>query len=302
MEAKSLTNSTKVAAKKPHQKKFREEIPKQLDINNVYNPKYDVIQLMSTRRKLCVSKNPPRPPNSYFLMKNCYMLELRAIGLRYTMPELCIQSKQLWEEAPKEVKDRYDDIQSKAQSIHNEMYPEYKFRPKKRQTFKRHVFPHECAANITTFSSTNYLKRSASQLDNYSPMESEVRSPALSSSSDSPKTNFSPEISTPTFSNPLKNPLPLSNQFDQIYIDNDLTNLATFLFSNGEEFNESLESFGPFLDFAQNSQPLQCSYAYNPNEILNVPIGTDNIFVDPEQYFNLIENNENNRYEFFQFL
>ena len=85
METKSLTNSTKVATKKPHQKKFREEIPKQLDINNVYNPKYDVIQLMSTRRKLCVSKNPPRPPNSYFLMKNCYMLELRAIGFARIM-------------------------------------------------------------------------------------------------------------------------------------------------------------------------------------------------------------------------
>ncbi|RHZ75042.1 hypothetical protein Glove_217g74 [Diversispora epigaea] len=285
METKSLTNSTKVTAKKPRQNKYREEIPIQLDIDNVYNPKYDVIQLMSTRRKLCVSKIPPRPPNSFFLMKNCYMLELRAIGLSYTMPEVCIQSKQLWKEAPKEVKDRYEKMQSKAQSIHNEMYPQYKFSPRKRQTFKMHVFPHECASNITTFSSTNYFKGPVSQLDTYSSIESEVKSPTLSSSSDSLKTNLSSEISTPTFPDPLKYSPPLSNQFDQIYIDNDLT---TSLFSNGEEFNESLESFGRSLDFA-----------YNPNEILNVPIGTD-IFVDPEQYFN-IENNENNGNVFLPF-
>ncbi|RHZ48443.1 hypothetical protein Glove_551g45 [Diversispora epigaea] len=167
---------------------------------------------MSTRRKLRASKNPPRPPNSYFLMKNCYMLELRAIDLRYTMPELCIQSKQLWKEAPKEAKDRYDELQSKAQSIHNELYSQYKFRPRKRKTFKMHVFPHECTANITTFSSTNYLKRPTSQLDNYSPAESEVGSP-LSSSSDSSKINYLSEISTPTSSDFLKYS-PFSNQFD----------------------------------------------------------------------------------------
>ncbi|RHZ73258.1 hypothetical protein Glove_232g189 [Diversispora epigaea] len=162
MEIKGLTNSTKVTTKKPYQKKFREEIPKQLDINKVYNPKFDVIKLMHTRRELVPYKNPPRPPNSYFLMKNCYMLELREIGLRLTMPEICIQSKHLWSEAPKEVKDRYEEIQLKAQSIHNELYPSYKFRPRRRQTFKMHVFPHE---SDTTFSSTK---------TNYSPTESEI--------------------------------------------------------------------------------------------------------------------------------
>ncbi|RHZ75158.1 hypothetical protein Glove_217g159 [Diversispora epigaea] len=300
METKSLTNPTNVTSKKPHQKKLRVEIPKQLNINNVYNPKYDVIQLMSTRRKLCASKNPPRPPNSYFLMKNCYMLELRAIDLRYTMPEVCIQSKQLWKKAPKEVKDRYEKMQSKAQSIHNEMYPEYKFRPRKRQTFKMHVFPHECASNIRTFSSTNYLKRPTSQLDNYSSVESEVGSPPLSSSLDSSKINYSSEIST-TISSDLLKYSPFSTQFDQSYIDNDLTDIKTLLFSNGEEFNESIESFVPPLDFSQNFQPLQCSYDYNPNEILSVPIDIDNIFFDQEPCFNPIENDENNGYEFFPF-
>ncbi|CAG8573764.1 5890_t:CDS:1 [Diversispora eburnea] len=294
METKSLT--TKLTIKKSHKKKFSEEIPKHLDINNVYHPKYDVTQLMSTRRKLCASKNPPRPPNGYFLMKNCYMLELRKIGIKLTMPELCIQSKHLWREAPKEVKDLYDKIQLKAQSIHNELYPGYKFRPRKRQTFKMHVFPHESATNITTFSSTNYLKRPASQLDNYLSTESVVRSPALSSSSVSPETTYSTEISTPTFSDPLEFSPPLSNHFDQIYIDNDL---IPFSILNGEEFNESLESFNPSFDFAQNFQPSQRSCSHSSNEILNVPIGTDNIFFDLEQNFNLIENNENNGYPFY---
>ncbi|CAG8564835.1 2973_t:CDS:1 [Diversispora eburnea] len=206
METKSLTTSTKTNTKK---RELRKEIPKELDINDVYNPRYDVTQLMSTRKKLFASKKPPRPPNSYFLIKNCYMLELRRIGLRFTMPELCIQSKKLWKEAPKEVKNRYEEMQSKAQSIHNELYPGYKFRPRKKQTFKMHTFPHENSANVTTFSSTNYLNR---QLDNYS--EPEVRSLASSNSSDSPKTNHSlaeSEISTPTHPEFFKYSPTLSN-------------------------------------------------------------------------------------------
>ncbi|RHZ83508.1 hypothetical protein Glove_91g30 [Diversispora epigaea] len=254
---------------------------------------------MSTRRKLCASKNPPRPPNSYLLMKNCYMLELRAIGLRLTMPELCIQSKHLCKEAPKEVKDRYEEIQLKPQTSTMNCTQVINSDQEQDKLLNAR-FSHERAANITTFSSTNYLKRPAFKFDNYLSMESEAKSPALSSSSDSSKTNYSPKISTPTFSDSLEYSPPLSNQFDQIYIENDL---LTFSFSNVEEFNESLESFDPSLDFAKNFQSLQYSYAYNPNEILNVPtpIGTGNIFFDLEQCTNLIENNENNGYEFVPF-
>ncbi|CAG8433144.1 9545_t:CDS:2 [Diversispora eburnea] len=140
---------------------------------------------MSSRRKLCVSKNPPRQPN-----------------------------------APKEVKDRYEEIQSKAQSIHNELFPGHKFRPRKRQTFKMHSFPHENFAKVTTFSSTNYLNR---QLDNYS------EPPALSNSSDSPKINYS-----------LK--------FLLLHFLISLNILHHFQINLIEEFNESLENFDPFLD------------------------------------------------------
>ncbi|CAG8592732.1 4388_t:CDS:1, partial [Diversispora eburnea] len=73
--------------------------------------------------------------------------------------------------------------------------------------------------------------------------------------------------------------------------------MKTFSFSNGDEFNESFGGLGRSLDFAQNFQPLQCSYDYNLNESLNVPIVTDNIFFDLEQCFNLIENNEPIYYE-----
>ncbi|RHZ75103.1 hypothetical protein Glove_217g102 [Diversispora epigaea] len=57
---------------------------------------------------------------------------------------------QLWKEAPKEVKDCYDKIKSQAHSIHNEF-------------------------------STNYLKRPASQLDNYSYIDNDLTTFSFSS-------------------------------------------------------------------------------------------------------------------------
>ncbi|CAG8562539.1 11195_t:CDS:1 [Acaulospora colombiana] len=148
-------------------KRLRVEIPHDLNLDRIYNPKYSVLQLMSTRRRPRPSSNPPRPPNAYFLLKNCYMLELRALGYRYTMPELCIQSKRVWRECPQEVKDRYDKIQLQVQCIHNEMYPGYKFRPKKRNTFKMHVFPNKMNENVSSFSTTNYLNANHPPLENY---------------------------------------------------------------------------------------------------------------------------------------
>src|SRR4051794_6399272 len=53
------------------------KIPDDLDLDSVYNPKYTVVQLISTRKKPRKQLVPPRPPNSFFLFKNCYMLELR---------------------------------------------------------------------------------------------------------------------------------------------------------------------------------------------------------------------------------
>ncbi|CAG8560754.1 10085_t:CDS:1 [Acaulospora morrowiae] len=172
--------------KKSQQKRLRVDIPSDLDLDRVYNPRYPVLQLMSTRRKPRPAGNPPRPPNSYFLLKNCYMLEVRSLGLKYTMPELCIQSRRVWKECPQEVKDRYEVLQHQVQCIHNELYPGYKFRPKKRKTFKMHVFPdnNKMSDNISSFSTTNYLNSSPSD---YLPSESEC-SPVIPGEDFGPKT------------------------------------------------------------------------------------------------------------------
>ncbi|CAG8559024.1 22224_t:CDS:2 [Rhizophagus irregularis] len=115
-------------------------IPENLDLDCVYNPKYTVTELISTRRKPRKQVVPPRPPNSYFLFKNCYMLELRKLGYRYAMPDICRQSKQLWTNISAEVKERYDILALQAVILHQELYPGYRFQPKKRQIFKSHVF------------------------------------------------------------------------------------------------------------------------------------------------------------------
>src|SRR2546423_963955 len=60
----------KVPSKRP-----KCNIPDDLELENVYNPKYTVIQLISTRTRPRKQLIPPRPPNSFFLFKNCYMLE-----------------------------------------------------------------------------------------------------------------------------------------------------------------------------------------------------------------------------------
>ncbi|CAH1759728.1 523_t:CDS:2 [Entrophospora sp. SA101] len=119
------------------------EIPADLDMNLIYNPQYSVTELTSTKQNAKprpLNKNPPRPPNSFFLMKNCYMLELRKLGYRFTMPKICKQSKYIWERLPQPVKERYDGLSYKAQIIHQNLYPNYKFSPKPKNPFKN-TFP-----------------------------------------------------------------------------------------------------------------------------------------------------------------
>ncbi|CAJ0625986.1 2490_t:CDS:2, partial [Entrophospora sp. SA101] len=109
-------------------------IPIDVDLNHVYNPPYSVTELMSTKHKQRLSnsnhlagafmnpnlKYPKRPPNSFFLMKNCYMLELKKLGYRFTMPTICKQSKEIWSNCSQQVKEKYDDLALKALIIHQD--------------------------------------------------------------------------------------------------------------------------------------------------------------------------------------
>ncbi|RIB09589.1 hypothetical protein C2G38_2146479 [Gigaspora rosea] len=136
------------------------EIPTELDLNNIYFPKYHITELMSTKGRSLDDAHIRRPPNGFFLMKNCYMLELRKLGYRYTMPEICRHSKKIWSELPQHAKKTYERLSLESQCVHNERYPNYKFEPKKRNNrFKSYTPKIEdlIQKNTTAFSTTNIL-------------------------------------------------------------------------------------------------------------------------------------------------
>ncbi|GBC08453.1 hypothetical protein RclHR1_08120004 [Rhizophagus clarus] len=119
----------------------------------VYNPRFALIDLISTRKRPFTgsTRNPPRPPNSFFLMKNCLLLELRLGGYRLTMPSLCKMARGLWHDIPQEVKNTYDSLAVQAQILHQRAYPNYKFAPQKRNRFKPFVPPNN--EGMSAFSS-----------------------------------------------------------------------------------------------------------------------------------------------------
>ncbi|CAG8705979.1 16098_t:CDS:2, partial [Dentiscutata heterogama] len=114
-------------------------IPTNFDLFHVYNPKYkyDIFALMSTKRRNGIKKNssPPRPPNVFFLFKNCFMLEIKfqfpQLFEKLSMPTLCKYVKEIWQTMPEKEKSIYREFAEEAQSIHNEIYPNYKYKPRK---------------------------------------------------------------------------------------------------------------------------------------------------------------------------
>ncbi|CAG8730240.1 42049_t:CDS:2 [Gigaspora margarita] len=52
------------------------------------------------------------------------------------MPFICKVASQVWETAPPDVKNRYEELAKKATQEHFKQWPDYRFRPKKRQIFK----------------------------------------------------------------------------------------------------------------------------------------------------------------------
>ncbi|CAI2178323.1 6789_t:CDS:1 [Funneliformis geosporum] len=201
-QTSASSTSFQAASTLPSKRPKCDDVPEDLDLNDVYYPKYSVLQLISTRRKPRTQSTPPRPPNSFFLMKNCYMLELRKLGYRFCMPDVCRQSKQIWSNIPIDVKERYDNLALQAQILHQEMYPGYKFQPKKRQIFKSHVFPTEentvDSSMINTFSMTNFLANNSTTKNDIKTKDSELSgSPRLRSPPQTPpQTISSPTVSS----------------------------------------------------------------------------------------------------------
>jgi hypothetical protein len=230
-------------------------IPDDLDLENVYNPKYTVVQLISTRRKPRKQLAPPRPPNSFFLFKNCYMLELRKLGYRYCMPDVCRQSKILWNNISPEVKEKYDILALQAQILHQEMYPGYKFSPKKRQIFKPHVFPSETtivdSSMLNTFSVTNFLGAS-----------DDSKTESIASSESSPIIS-SPEITS--------SPVPSvfsSNDSNESVAESELMipqqqNMVDYNYNNLLYYLDSINSISPINEVIIPSSPAVPSHEIN---------------------------------------
>ncbi|RGB35467.1 hypothetical protein C1646_814709 [Rhizophagus diaphanus] len=150
-----------------------------VNINYIYNPRFHLIDLISTRRRPFTSStrtNIPRPPNSFFLMKNCLLLELKHGGHRITMPNLCKMAREIWKEIPQDAKNMYDSLASQAQILHQRFYPNYRFEPKKKTRFKQFVPPSN--HGMSAFSSV--------------PSAPTISSPSLSSTSSSSSSSPTP--------------------------------------------------------------------------------------------------------------
>ncbi|CAG8593072.1 21527_t:CDS:2 [Gigaspora margarita] len=152
--------STKTKNKTARAARPMREIPAELDLNNIYSPKYHITELISTksRSRTLDDTHIRRPPNGFFLMKNCYMLELRKLGFRYTMPEICRHSKKIWSELPQHAKKTYERLSLESQVVHQEKFPNFKFNPKRNRlkscTPKNGDPIHK---NTSAFSATNIL-------------------------------------------------------------------------------------------------------------------------------------------------
>ncbi|CAG8564474.1 hypothetical protein C2G38_2216444 [Gigaspora rosea] len=152
--------STKTNNKTARAARPMRQIPAQLDLNNIYSPKYHITELISTksRNRTLDDTHIRRPPNGFFLMKNCYMLELRKLGFRYTMPEICKHSKKIWSELPQHAKKTYERLSLESQVVHQEKFPNFKFNPKRnRSKSSTPKIGDPIDKNTSAFSATNIL-------------------------------------------------------------------------------------------------------------------------------------------------
>ncbi|RIA85616.1 hypothetical protein C1645_808180 [Glomus cerebriforme] len=218
-----------------------------IDLFYVYNPRFHLLDLISTRRSPFSSNHgPPRPPNSFFLMKNCYMLELRMAGFRIAMPDLCRKAKLIWRDIPQAVKDRYDHLALEAQILHQTMYPNYTFKPKKRAKFKHYSpsSPQELNNSMNAFPANGFLNNTGGNT-----------SPSLESSGSETSAAPTPMIRSPN-----------------IYLPD--INQADFLINNINSSLSSLEktdyNINLYNEFGCNSDSILGGSHENGNAFNNV--------------------------------
>ncbi|CAG8585592.1 2489_t:CDS:1 [Ambispora gerdemannii] len=149
---KIKTRSIEKVAAKTENKQNIITLPTDFDPEIVYTPRFGLAQLIYTTNKARISSKPPRPLNSYFLLKKCLLLELWERELKPTMPATCILARELWANAPSEAKKIYEELANQAQAWHQKTYPNYVFKPKKKAQCKNKPFPEgNSSGMLTTF-------------------------------------------------------------------------------------------------------------------------------------------------------
>ncbi|CAG8799670.1 31241_t:CDS:2, partial [Racocetra persica] len=189
-------------------------IPNGFNILALYNPryKYNALMLMSTKKRpvknVIKNKSPPRPPNLFFLFKNAFMLEFKEQFPqqfeKLSMPNLCKCTQELWKTIPSEVKAAYAKLAVEAQSIHNELYPDYEYKPRKRNGVRAQK-DSPMSGNLVTFSSTSLYDTLSSE-NSSSILQKEDPQITISQITTSPV--LEPQITSPVPEPQITSPVP----------------------------------------------------------------------------------------------
>ncbi|CAG8479857.1 3855_t:CDS:1 [Ambispora gerdemannii] len=148
--SKIKTKRIEKAVSKAVNKRNSITLPSDFDPKVIYKPRFGLIELICTTNKARISSKPPRPLNSYFLLKKCLLLELWGRKLKPTMPAACILARELWAKAPPEAREIYEKLALQAQAWHHKTFPDYVFEPKKKPQCKNRPFPEGNSTGMMT--------------------------------------------------------------------------------------------------------------------------------------------------------
>ncbi|CAG8691208.1 10719_t:CDS:2 [Cetraspora pellucida] len=276
-----------------------EGIPEDFNYFYLYFPKYKykTLTLMSTKKRHIknIKKNasPPRPPNKFFLFKNAFMLEFKyQYQKRFeklSMPNLCKYTQEIWKNVPEEVKTTYAKLAVEAQTMHNELFPNYVYRPNKKKRVKKGACVNDqedssMSKNMSTFSSTTLLAEQLHSIEDPQTTISPVATPPITSSTTtSPIIN---SLTTPSDGSPLIPSLE-GQTFFQPPEEFDFSLTGTqYTISPGQTFFQPPEEFGFHLTGTQFTLlPDVSTYMFYPEEsiipegslALEFPTNLDNI-------------------------
>ncbi|CAG8487926.1 14364_t:CDS:1 [Dentiscutata heterogama] len=82
-------------------------------------------------RKNPSSASPPRPQNAFLLFRRDFHAKLRQKEIKMSNGEVSRLASEEWNKLPKEVLRFFETLEKLAKDRHSEVYPDYKYSPKK---------------------------------------------------------------------------------------------------------------------------------------------------------------------------